>query len=94
MEQIVWELENGKSKLPVYITHFDLDELWTTFVYQFKYVHAAGGMVFNEQNQFLVIHRNGKWDLPNPMESATFVSLLFHQRSRIPGIFLFSNNDE
>ena len=64
LEQIVWDLENGKSKLPVYITHFDLDELWTAFVHQFKYVHAAGGMVFNEQNEFLVIFRNGKWDLP------------------------------
>lgn len=64
LEEIVWDLENGKSKLPVYITHFDLDELWAVFMHQFKYVHAAGGMVFNELGQFLVIYRNGKWDLP------------------------------
>ncbi len=64
LEQIVWDLEKGKSSLPVYITHFDLDELWTTFISQFKYVHAAGGMVFNEKMEFLVIYRNGKWDLP------------------------------
>lgn len=62
--QVVDELERGKSKLPVYVTHFDLDELWTSFVSQFKYVHAAGGMVFNENGEFLVIYRNGKWDLP------------------------------
>ncbi|MFT4752883.1 MAG: ADP-ribose pyrophosphatase YjhB (NUDIX family) [Salibacteraceae bacterium] len=61
---IVWGLEATKSKVPVYITHFDLDELWTCFVSQFKYVQAAGGMVFNDDNKFLVIHRNGKWDLP------------------------------
>ncbi len=31
-----------------------------------KYLHikAAGGLVFNENNELLVIKRNGKWDLP------------------------------
>jgi len=61
---LVTRLEAGTGKDPVYITHFDLDELWVTFVSQFKYVHAAGGMVFNSAGEFLVIHRNGKWDLP------------------------------
>ncbi|MGB1003499.1 MAG: NUDIX hydrolase [Salibacteraceae bacterium] len=61
---IVTELENGKSKIPVYITHFDIDELWSVFVNEFKYVQAAGGMVFKNNGEFLVIHRNGKWDLP------------------------------
>jgi 8-oxo-dGTP pyrophosphatase MutT (NUDIX family) len=64
LENLVWELENGKSKVPVYVTHFDIDELWSSFITQFQFVHAAGGMVFNSKNDFLVIHRNGKWDLP------------------------------
>ena len=64
LAQIVWALETGKSKSAVYITHFDLDLLWSVFVQQFRYVHAAGGMVFNDKNEFLVIFRNGKWDLP------------------------------
>lgn len=64
LHQLVVDLENGKSKTPVYVTHFDLDELWCAFVCEFRYVQAAGGMVFNANNEFLVIHRNGKWDLP------------------------------
>ena len=27
-------------------------------------VNAAGGLVRNENGEFLMIHRNGKWDLP------------------------------
>lgn len=37
---------------------------WKNFVSQFKIVEAAGGLVFNEQSELLVIFRNGKWDLP------------------------------
>lgn len=64
LAQIVNDLEIGKSKTHVYITHYDLDELWACFVNEFRYVQAAGGMVFNAKHEFLVIHRNGKWDLP------------------------------
>ncbi len=64
LHDLVLELENSKSKKKIYITHFDLDELWAAFVNEFNYVHAAGGLVFNDKNEFLVIHRNGKWDLP------------------------------
>lgn len=61
---LVWEMELGKLKKPTVITHYDIDELWMTFIQQFNYVQAAGGMVFNPEGEFLVIHRNGKWDLP------------------------------
>lgn len=61
---LVWSMETGKVKKPTVITHYDIDELWITFVQQFNYVQAAGGMVFNSKGEFLVIHRNGKWDLP------------------------------
>jgi len=30
----------------------------------FKVIHAAGGLVKNEENQYLFIFRKGKWDLP------------------------------
>jgi len=30
----------------------------------FKIIEAAGGVVRNENNEILVIFRNGKWDLP------------------------------
>lgn len=31
---------------------------------EFKYVKAAGGLVFNDKNKILAIKRLGKWDLP------------------------------
>ena len=64
LNDLVHQMENGSYKMPTVIFHFDLDELWGVFMNEFKYVQAAGGMVFNSQNQFLMIHRNGKWDLP------------------------------
>ncbi|MCT7904144.1 Predicted NTP pyrophosphohydrolase [Candidatus Ornithobacterium hominis] len=30
----------------------------------FKHIKAAGGMVFNQKEELLLIFRNGKWDLP------------------------------
>ena len=64
LNDLVHQIENGSYKKPTVILHFDLDELWFAFVNEFRYVQAAGGMVFNEENKFLMIHRNGKWDLP------------------------------
>lgn len=34
------------------------------FKAQFKEIKAAGGMVYNENKELLLIHRNEKWDLP------------------------------
>ena len=64
LNDLVHQLENGSYKKPTVIFHFDMDELWFAFVNEFKYVQAAGGMVFNSEKEFLMIHRNGKWDLP------------------------------
>ena len=64
LKELVLDLESNKPKKKIYITHFDLDELWVAFVNEFNYVQAAGGLVFNDKNEFLAIHRNGKWDLP------------------------------
>lgn len=45
---------------------------WAYFCQAFKKVTAAGGLVFCE-NHFLMIYRNGKWDLPKGwMESGEF----------------------
>jgi len=64
LNDLVHQIEMGSYKKPTVILHFDLDELWFAFINEFQYVQAAGGMVFNEANEFLMIHRNGKWDLP------------------------------
>jgi 8-oxo-dGTP pyrophosphatase MutT (NUDIX family) len=50
--------------------HDDLDFLWQEFISCFKFIHAAGGLVFNSKGKFLVIKRNGIWDLPKGKSEA------------------------
>ena len=37
---------------------------WENFCDKFTLIQAAGGLVYNYENQLLMIFRNGKWDLP------------------------------
>ncbi len=37
---------------------------WDQFSSQYKVIEAAGGVVFNKNNDLLMIYRNEKWDLP------------------------------
>jgi len=48
----------------LFLFHDDLELLRRDFSSFFKPVKAAGGLVRNTRNQFLVILRNGIWDLP------------------------------
>lgn len=48
----------------LYIFHEDMLELFEEFKACFKVIEAGGGLVFNTRGEFLVIHRNGTWDLP------------------------------
>lgn len=40
------------------------EEAQQTIFDQYKIVNAAGGLVLNQENKILMIHRLGKWDLP------------------------------
>ncbi|MFA5420161.1 MAG: NUDIX domain-containing protein [Bacteroidales bacterium] len=40
------------------------DHLFKKFESQFKVIEAAGGVVRNDKNEYLFIHRLDKWDLP------------------------------
>ncbi|MHA6697999.1 NUDIX hydrolase [Chryseobacterium sp. A301] len=42
----------------------DLEEIWEDFTHMFKVIEAAGGLVKNQREEILCIHRLGKWDLP------------------------------
>jgi 8-oxo-dGTP pyrophosphatase MutT (NUDIX family) len=44
--------------------HDDIEVLKKAFWKRFSLVKAAGGVVFNEKNEVLLIFRRGKWDLP------------------------------
>ena len=47
---------NNKSKI--------ITDNWENFCAGYKLIKAAGGVVYNGNNQLLMIFRNGKWDLP------------------------------
>jgi 8-oxo-dGTP pyrophosphatase MutT (NUDIX family) len=48
----------------LYIFHDDILMVIEEFKACFNYLEAGGGLVFNETGEFLVIKRNGTWDLP------------------------------
>lgn len=75
---IIQAMEEGLSATEVHVVG-DVEKNWKRFVKQFKVIEAAGGVVLNEQDEWLFIHRLGKWDLPKgklekgekPKEAAT-----------------------
>ena len=42
----------------------DVEDIKDNFYTFFKVIKAAGGVVMNEQNEIMLIHRRGFWDLP------------------------------
>lgn len=48
----------------LYVFHSDLEELRAVFQECFIPLYAAGGLVKNQNNEYLLIFRHGKWDLP------------------------------
>ena len=48
----------------VFIAYPDVEKVFQDFQSFFRVLEAAGGLVFNEKGQVLVIKRRGLWDLP------------------------------
>lgn len=46
------------------VFHYDIEELRADFRACFKNIDAAGGVVKNNNDEYLLIYRRGKWDLP------------------------------
>jgi 8-oxo-dGTP pyrophosphatase MutT (NUDIX family) len=57
-------LEKGRQLDSITIFSADFEQLWSDFQSNFKLIEAAGGCVFNTQQELLVIFRRGSWDLP------------------------------
>lgn len=57
-------LEKGRQLDSITIFFEDLEQLWTDFCSNFKLIEAAGGCVFNQEQELLVIFRRAHWDLP------------------------------
>jgi ADP-ribose pyrophosphatase YjhB (NUDIX family) len=48
----------------LYVFHNDIEDLQDAFRKCFIPINAAGGLVKNSKDEFLLIFRRGKWDLP------------------------------
>jgi ADP-ribose pyrophosphatase YjhB (NUDIX family) len=64
IQQLVGAFEINKMVGELYFQCADLNASWKTFCSLYTILEAAGGIVLNEQNDLLMIFRNGKWDLP------------------------------
>ena len=54
------------QKYKVYINNTPkiITDNWESFCANYTLIEAAGGVVYNDKNQLLMIFRNEKWDLP------------------------------
>lgn len=59
--KVLQNLENNKS---IAIIGENIEEIYSRFCSFFRRVDAAGGVVMRDDGCFLMMHRNGKWDLP------------------------------
>lgn len=41
-----------------------INDNWNSFCKAYKIIYASGGVVLNDNNELLMIYRNGVWDLP------------------------------
>ncbi len=60
-DKVVKNLEKHNT---VVVVSVDPDAIFARFAADFTAVEAAGGVVVNACGDWLLIHRNGRWDLP------------------------------
>jgi 8-oxo-dGTP pyrophosphatase MutT (NUDIX family) len=63
VKSMIHEMQQENVHAGVFL-HTDLPALQHAFYKKFTLIQAAGGLVTNEANEILMIHRRGKWDLP------------------------------
>jgi 8-oxo-dGTP pyrophosphatase MutT (NUDIX family) len=61
---ILESLDDVEKSKEVIIKSDNVDKLFKDFSQKFKLIEASGGLVKNNEQQFLFIFRKGKWDLP------------------------------
>jgi 8-oxo-dGTP pyrophosphatase MutT (NUDIX family) len=59
--ELFWKIRKIDT---LFIFHYDIEELRERFKSCFTQVYAAGGLVRNNKNQYLIMKRRNKWDLP------------------------------
>lgn len=63
IKTIIHEMQQPAIHAGVFF-HKNLEELKKALFKKFTLISAAGGLVFNEKDEILLIFRRGKWDLP------------------------------
>jgi 8-oxo-dGTP pyrophosphatase MutT (NUDIX family) len=63
VKSMLHEMQQEKVHAGVFL-HPDLEELKKAFFKKFVLIQASGGLVENENGEWLLIYRRGKWDLP------------------------------
>jgi 8-oxo-dGTP pyrophosphatase MutT (NUDIX family) len=63
VKTMLHEMQQEKVHVGVFL-HPDFEELKKAFYKKFEIIQAGGGLVQNENDKVLLIHRRGKWDLP------------------------------
>lgn len=64
LKKLITAIEIGSIKENLIILSDDVDWLHDKFFQNFKIIVAGGGLVLNDQGQFLMMYRKKKWDIP------------------------------
>ena len=64
LQKLLDNFSSNEQMKELYIVHPDIGLLSEAFKSCFECLRAGGGLVLNEKGEFLVIERNGVWDLP------------------------------
>ena len=64
LKKIIRNLKGSSKIRVILVKHSDVEPLFKAFSELFKVREAAGGVVQNPDNQFLVFRRHNIWDLP------------------------------
>lgn len=64
LHTLVDMFEASESMSRIFIPTWDTEGMYRRLCAEFKEVDAAGGLVSNRRGDFLLISRNGLWDLP------------------------------
>ncbi len=64
MRKIVERLHNDGFDCDICLCGYNPNDMYTDLLNMHKYIEAAGGVVNNEKDEYLLIKRFGIWDLP------------------------------
>ena len=70
LHTLVTMFKASESLSRIYIPTLDTERTYKSLCSEFREVNAAGGLVSNRRGDYLLISRNGLWDLPKGHQEA------------------------